>query len=220
MKNKQIDLPKSHFDFEYSDSYDSDSAPDYGNESYWENRYKSCNENYDWYFEWKMISPNMDQYLNRNGKSLVIGCGNSTMSYEMVSDGFEDIYSIDISPTVIEQMKETYKNIPQLKWEVMDCTNLKYADNTFQSIFDKGTIDAILCKEDLKEQVSKLLKEIYRVLRKNGRFYSITFGSPSDRLRFLKLEKLDWYLYPPISLRYDIDNGKCSKTYVYIFEKK
>ena len=181
MKSKEKDLAQSHFDFEYSDS-DNDSAPEYGDEAYWEDRYKSCKESYDWYFEWKYISPHIDKYLNRSGKSLVIGCGNSTMSFEMASDKFEDIYSIDISPTVIEQMKETYKDYPQLKWEVMDCANLKYDDNTFQSVFDKGTIDAILCKEDLKLQVSNVLKEVYRVLQMNGRFYSITFGSPSNRL--------------------------------------
>lgn len=217
---KQEDPPKSHFDFEYSDSTEYDSAPDYGAESYWENRYKTSQENYDWYFEWKYFSPHLNQYINHSGKSLVIGCGNSTMSFEMASEGFEDIYNIDISSTVIEQMKEKYKEMKQLKWEVMDCTNMKYNDNTFQSIFDKGTIDAILCNEDLKTQISKLLKEIYRVLKKNGRFYSITFGSPSNRLEFLKLEKLDWYLYPPISLRYEKEGVRSSKTYIYIFEKK
>lgn len=218
-KEKEKDEPKAQFEFEYSDSDEYDTAPDYGNEQYWENRYKDEQQPFDWYFQWKSLSPHLSQFLDRSGKSLVIGCGNSTMSSEMLSDGFEEIYNIDISPTVISQMKEVYKKFPQLIWDVMDCTDLKYEDNTFQSIFDKGTIDALLCNENSKMQISKLLKEVYRVLKPSGKFFAITFGSPSNRLGLLKSVKLNWHLYTPLSFHYAYRTDKNSKTYLYIFEK-
>lgn len=72
----------------------------------------------------------------------------------MYKDGYVNISNIDISTTVIEQMKEKYKEeIPDLKcnvycmqWivEVMDVKSLKYPNNSFDAVIDKGTLDSVL----------------------------------------------------------------------------
>lgn len=49
--------------------------------------------------------------------------------------------NIDISPSVIQQMK---KEFPDLEWEVMDATKMTYKDSEFDAIIDKGTLDALI----------------------------------------------------------------------------
>jgi hypothetical protein len=51
----------------------------------------------------------------------MIGCGNSKLSQQMYDEGYKNIINIDISPTVIEQMK---KVSPDMEWLVMDATNM------------------------------------------------------------------------------------------------
>lgn len=55
--------------------------------------------------------------------------------------GYKNILSIDISPSVIEQMKQQF---PDLAWEVMDATKMSYKDGEFDVIIDKGTLDALI----------------------------------------------------------------------------
>jgi 2-polyprenyl-3-methyl-5-hydroxy-6-metoxy-1,4-benzoquinol methylase len=58
-------------------------------------------------------------------KILMVGCGNSKLSSQMYQNGYKNIINIDISPTVIEQMKQLF---PQMAWEVMDATKMAFQD--------------------------------------------------------------------------------------------
>jgi 2-polyprenyl-3-methyl-5-hydroxy-6-metoxy-1,4-benzoquinol methylase len=53
----------------------------------------------------------------------MVGCGNSKLSDQMYQNGYKNIVNIDISPTVINQMKEKF---PYMTWEVMDATKMTY----------------------------------------------------------------------------------------------
>ena len=44
-------------------------------------------------------------------------------------------------------MKERNLNRKEMVYEVMDVCNLKYEDNFFDFVFDKSTIDTLLCGE-------------------------------------------------------------------------
>lgn len=74
----------------------------------------------------------------------MLGWGNALISQEMYDDGYEHITNIDISPVVIEDMKERNKDRPNMTWEVMDVMNMTYDDETFDIAIDKSTIDALL----------------------------------------------------------------------------
>ncbi len=84
----------------------------------------------------------------------------------MYDDGFHNMENMDISPVVIDQMKERNTNREGMTWEVMDVRDLKYAPNTFDLAIDKsihshyspGTIDALLCGEDAFVNVAKMTK--------------------------------------------------------------
>ena len=77
----------------------------------------------------------------------VLGCGNSTMSSKMYHDGYRDITNIDYSTVVIKKMREKYKSINTLRWEVMDITDMKFETETFDAIIEKGTLDSLLVTE-------------------------------------------------------------------------
>lgn len=47
----------------------------------------------------------------------------------------------------------------KMKYEVMDCCNLKYEDNFFNVVIDKSTIDAILCGDNAYLNTALMLKE-------------------------------------------------------------
>ena len=62
----------------------------------------------------------------------------------MYDDGYEHITNMDISPVVIEDMKERNLDRPNMVWEVMDVMNMEYKDESFDIAIDKSTIDALL----------------------------------------------------------------------------
>ena len=152
---------------------------DYGNPEYWEERYESnSNAEYEWFQSWENIYPFISKFIHPGGIALNIGCGNSPMSYQM-SNLFKSVVSIDISKSLIEQMKIRYQD-ENLKWKVMDCTKMDFPNNSFEYIFEKGTIDALYCSES-SSNVLKVLGEIARILKPEGYFISISFGSPETR---------------------------------------
>jgi ubiquinone/menaquinone biosynthesis C-methylase UbiE len=94
----------------------------------------------------------------------------------MLEDGFRDIHNIDISAVVIEQMQEATKNEPTLTCKqsrlisdkLMDCTSMDYADETFDFLVDKSTLDAVLCGQRAFYKTALMLKECQRVLKTGG----------------------------------------------------
>ena len=60
-------------------------------------------------------------------KVLILGCGNagkvdlnSAFSEQMYDAGYHQIWNMDISSVVIEQMSERNKDRIDMKWDVMD----------------------------------------------------------------------------------------------------
>ncbi|KAJ6899706.1 hypothetical protein NC652_025991 [Populus alba x Populus x berolinensis] len=119
----------------------------YGEPWYWDNRYSSESGPFDWYQKYPSLAPLINLYIPRHvhPRILVVGCGNSAFSEEMVSDGYEDVVNIDISTVVIEAMKKKYSNHPQLKYIGMDVRDMsEFQSGSFNAVIDKGTLDSIL----------------------------------------------------------------------------
>ncbi|RKP07374.1 hypothetical protein THASP1DRAFT_17163, partial [Thamnocephalis sphaerospora] len=93
-----------------------------------------------------------------------------------------------------EQMRERTAGKEGLRWHVMDIRDLKFDNNTFDVVLDKGTMDALMCErgdvwspsEELCREVAREVDEVVRVLKPGGRFVYITFGQPHFRKRHLE----------------------------------
>lgn len=207
----------------WEEEEDSNDLSDYGSPQYWDDRYKESEKPFDWYFGWKRLSKEIKGQYSASDNVLVLGCGNSEMSDDMLVEGFPRIVSIDISPSVIVQMKEKYAGKKQLEWMEMDCTKMDaFKDGEFDLVIDKGTIDAIMCGLNSGPLVDKTMGEVFRVLKKHGRLIVITFGSPSQRLPVMRQTKRGWYVHPPKILDPEEDRPteKGTKNYIYVFEKR
>jgi len=124
---------------------------------------------------------------------LVVGCGNSELSENLFDDGFTDCLSVDYSEVVIEKMQAHFRALDKpLRFETMDVRDLKFKDETFDCVVDKGTHDAILCGSDSAKNAGQMLAECQRVLKKGGFFFIITYGQPQSRLNYLEKSRYKW----------------------------
>ncbi|CAI9779706.1 unnamed protein product [Fraxinus pennsylvanica] len=159
----------------------------YGEPSYWDNRYTEDPGPFDWYQNYPSLSPLLRLYIHHHHRVLVVGCGNSAFSEEMVDDGYEDVVNIDISSVVIEAMQKKYSNRPHLKYIKMDVRDMStFETGSFDAVIDKGTLDSLLCGYNSKQNATKMLEEVCRVLKDKGVYMLITYGSPVYRLHLLR----------------------------------
>ena len=99
----------------------------------------------------------------------ISGCGNSRLAEQMYNDGFKHTINTDFSPTVIERMKEKYRTLHEMTWEVMDITNIPYDSASCDIILEKGTLDALLVHEKDPWNIStESLQQIDNILQQVG----------------------------------------------------
>ena len=96
----------------------------------------------------------------------------------MYDEGYRNIWNMDISSVVIEQMRERNSERGEMVWEVMDVREMRYEDAFFDIAIDKSTIDALLCGEQAFINVAKMTKEVQRVLKVNGFYFVVSYGQP------------------------------------------
>ncbi|PVU95880.1 hypothetical protein BB561_001518 [Smittium simulii] len=174
---------------------------EYATKQYWDERYSSGGKEiiFDWFKRYSDIKELINSVIPEKTLSiLMLGCGNSSLSEDMYNDGYQDITNIDFSEIVIQQMSERCSEL-DMKWQVMDVLDLKYPDNQFDVLIDKGTMDALMCEkgdvwdpsDELKATVKKEVDCAERVLKPGGVFLYITFGQPHFRKRFLIRDSWD-----------------------------
>ena len=164
----------------------------YGNCSYWDERYKKEEEAFDWYQGYANLKAILSQYLTKSDNIMMAGAGNSRLSEDMYNDGYTTIANTDISSVVIAQMTEKYRDKPTMTWEQMNVCALEYPEGSFEAIIDKGTADAILCGEGSTKNATAMFEEASRVLKPDGVYIMISYGLPEARLNYLENESYGW----------------------------
>jgi ubiquinone/menaquinone biosynthesis C-methylase UbiE len=146
--------------------------------------------------------------MNQDDRILMVGCGNSKLSEQMYESNYQNIVNIDISEVIINKMKEQCKETcPKMEFFEMDATNMKFPDNEFDFIIDKGTLDALMCAED-DEIPIKLVQEMFRVTKPGKYFSVISHGGPDERNYFFS-EAL-----PITNYKYEIISKKISLSFM------
>jgi SAM-dependent methyltransferase len=166
---------------------------------YWESRYKTELEDliglvecFDWYVPFDHIYEMIESFLDPelNHRILVVGVGCSNIVECLYSHGFRDITAIDISPTIIDKMQKKYSKLTGVEFLVMDAREmLTLSDNSFTAVIDKAMIDALFCMSDFNDAVGRAYKEIFRVLKPEGLFCSVSHANPLARVPYLRLER-------------------------------
>ena len=156
--------------------------PNYGDPGYWDKRYEEQeNTVFDWLEDYKSLKEILKEFCNKESRVLVLGCGNAEFSEEMYDDGYKQLYNVDISSVVIEQMRKRNEERDLMTFEVMDVRKLAYEDDFFDVAIDKSTIDALLCGDEAFLNVALMTEEVQRVLRPNGVYMVISYGRPENR---------------------------------------
>lgn len=128
------------------------------------------------------------KWINDGRKTFLdLGCGIGRHSILFGQNGF-NVFCFDISEEAINRTKEWAESLNlQLSYKVGDMIELPYNDNS---------MDCILCRNVIShtdtEGMKKIIKELKRVLNKNGECY-ITLGS-KDTWGF---KQESWPLFDP-----------------------
>ena len=119
--------------------------------------------------------------------SIVLSVGKSNIIECLYKRGFRDITAIDISSVVIQQMQREYASYTGVEFFVMDVRELiKFPENYFSLVFDKGCIDTLFCCTDFISSTKRAFSEIYRVMRQESTFVLVSHASPRTRVPFLR----------------------------------
>jgi len=195
-------------------------SPQYGNPGFWEARYRQdpSKTAFDWYLTYNGLQEVLVPHLRECDLVLVVGCGVSRMPAQLYDDGFRNVTSIDISPTVIRMMQEEHKERKGLEWHHMDVRMLDFPSEQFNVVIDKG-LNAILTGEGSFHNVFDATKEIWRVLRPGGKYICVSHGAPNKRFHHLQRQDLGWSVEHtavaknPLDAAYDLPPSACYHVY-------
>jgi ubiquinone/menaquinone biosynthesis C-methylase UbiE len=164
--------------------------PAYGDPAFWEERYGAePDASFDWYQPYDTLRPFLMPYLSvrPDFEVLVAGCGNSALPAQLSDDGFENISCVDVSQAVVDQMSKRYAGNSDLDYWQADMTSLDVVPNeSFDVVFDKALLDALLCGEESFDKALMMLGEVHRVLKPGGRYICVSYGIPSSRQPLLE----------------------------------
>mmetsp|Transcript_16881 Transcript_16881/g.28196 ORF Transcript_16881/g.28196 Transcript_16881/m.28196 type:complete len:206 (-) Transcript_16881:151-768(-) len=161
--------------------------PDYGNKSYWDERYAAGEEFFDWHQNYATLKDHIDPYIVKddNFEILIAGCGNSQLGADIYDTGVTNITNIDTSMVVVNQMVDANRDREEMEFSVMDATNMEHIpEQCFDLIIDKALLDTFLCFQDNLDNVENYLLEAHRVLKDDGHLLVISHGLPDTRLEY------------------------------------
>lgn len=194
--------------------------PNYGDPRYWDDHYRQEEgQTFDWLEEYEELKTVLQPLLpSQDATILVLGCGNANFSSALYDDGYRFIVNIDISPVVIEQMKQRHIGRMEMVFSVMDVRKLEFPSNSFDLVVDKSTLDALLCSENNAFlSVAQMTREVQRVLKLGGHYLSVSYGNPENRSVHFESPHLNWTLqHCKVGQETDLK----SLHFAYVCEKK
>merc|ERR1712086_1112167 len=151
----------------------SDLKPEYGKETYWDERYKkfftedvdfdalldgSLEEEspfFDWYRDWDQLGDKLKRYIEPGHSIMMLGCGNSG------------------------QKMDVTKQLDVLGGEI-------------DLVIDKGCFDAILCGQNSADAAPKALLNVAKALKSGGVYIVISHAASEFRLAYFDDPELGW----------------------------
>ncbi|KAJ3675714.1 hypothetical protein LUZ60_004756 [Juncus effusus] len=156
---------------------------DFTSKENWDNFFslRGSGDSFEWYADWpELKQPLLSQLGGASDgifQILVPGCGSSRLSEFVYDSGFKHVTNVDFSKVVVSDMLRRYvRSRPEMKWRIMDMTELQFPDETFDAVLDKGGLDALMEPEIGTKLGTKYLNEVKRVLKTGGKFICLTLA--------------------------------------------
>ena len=144
-------------------------------ELYWGQKKDTCLDLYKRKeFEWSVILE-IKKYLKKGYYVLDLGCGEGRKTNYIAGMGIK-VIGIDLSKTAVKKAKKNFRNITFFARDIIN-DKLPFKDHSFDAV------TAISLLEYVKEK-EEFLKEVSRVLKKDGLFIAVTPNSGSLTIRF------------------------------------
>jgi hypothetical protein len=137
----------------------SDSAQ-YGRIQFWDLKYATEHEPFEWYYGYDCFRETIRDYVPRNEKVMIAGCGSSNMLGDMADDGYENLIGADLSRVVMTQLKYRYQDYPQISFFQGTMTDTDLPENSIGAVIDKGLLDALLCTQTGAITVAQYVQEV------------------------------------------------------------
>lgn len=135
--------------------------------SSWNKEYKSKGKLFSGYYSIKHI----EKHIKKDEPILEVGCGNGKTLIPLLKRGYK-IIGIDLSKNAIKNLKKELKKLNMsAKLEVGNILNLPYKNNSFNAVICNYVLEHLL-----KQEREIAIKEIHRVLRKNGKLFLEEFS--------------------------------------------
>ena len=149
-----------------------------GDSDFWEGEYSDrdsqIHEPFDWFFDFADLDQTLWATLLGPTRSriMVLGCGHSSMSADMVDrGGWANVTSVDSSETVIQLMRAKRPDLEWLVGDARDLTGLPDgagADGRYDVVVDKGLLDALLSYRGDMTAGDSAAREAARLLKPGG----------------------------------------------------
>ena len=124
----------------------------------------------------RFVARNFYHTEREKKKILDFGCGAGANTWFLAREGF-DVYAFDGSKSAVKRAQSYLKNegYDSVKFAVMDALELTYQEDFFDCIVDNVCICA-----NLYSYIKEMYKNVYRILKPGGKFFSSCFGSKTD----------------------------------------
>ena len=135
---------------------------------FWDNRYKTQSTGWDMGEVSPPLKRYIDQLKDKNIRILIPGCGNTYEAEYLLEKGFTNVTVVDIAPTLINKLKEKFKNNAHITILLADFFELK---GEYDLILEQTFFCAL--NPELR---SAYCDKTHSLLSKNGKLAGVLFN--------------------------------------------
>lgn len=166
-------------------------APAYGDVSFWEERHARGER--EWYFGGDVLLPLLSSALPRDASIVDVGCGSSTLCFDLAAHFKGRVLATDAAPTAIAALRAAQASAEsgassarRVELIVADAVSLKLEAAAWDCCVDKGTLDALLSdKKAGAARVGAMYESAARWLRPECSVVIVSWRQPQDGLEWL-----------------------------------